>query len=63
MTRLAGFEIGNTNEAALAMKAQTSRYGSGCSAFAARATAATAGVSTTAVASLDRNTVTIVPTR
>ena len=62
MTRLAGLEIGSTNEAALATKAQINRYGSGCSAFAVRTAAATAGVSTTAVASFDKNTVTAVPT-
>src|SRR5581483_4432283 len=60
-TRLAGLEIGSTKLAALAMKAQTNKYGSG-STFAARVAAYTAGVSTTAVASFDRNTVTSVPT-
>ncbi len=55
-------EIGSTKLAALAMTAQMNRYGSGSSAFAALAAAATAGVSTTAVASFDRNTVTTVPT-
>ena len=44
------------------MKAQISRYGSGCSDLAALTEAATAGVSTTAVASFERKIVTIVPT-
>ncbi len=44
------------------MKAQMNRYGSG-RAPAALAAAYTAGVSTTAVASFDRNTVTRMPTR
>ena len=61
MTRLAGFEIGRTKLAALAIKAQTKRYGSG-SALAALAAAATAGVRTTAVASFERKIVTMVPT-
>src|SRR6202140_5692607 len=61
-TRLAGLEIGSTKLAALAMKAQMNRYGSG-STLAARVAAYTAGVSTTAVASFDSNTVTTVPTR
>jgi len=52
-TRFAGLEIGRTKLAALAMKAQIIRYGSG-SAFAVRTAASTAGVSTTAVASLER---------
>src|SRR5579883_3609073 len=60
-TRLAGLEIGRTKLAALSMKAQIKRYGSG-SAPAARAAAYTAGVSTTAVASLERKVVTITPT-
>ncbi len=42
-TRLAGLEIGSTKLAALAMKAQTNRDGSG-STFAARVAAYTAGV-------------------
>jgi hypothetical protein len=61
MTKFAGLEIGSTKLAALAMNAHMKRYGSG-STRAAVAAAYTAGVSTTAVASFDRNTVTIVPT-
>jgi hypothetical protein len=61
ITRFAGFEIGSTKLAALAVKAQMKRYGSGV-APAARAAAYTAGVSTTAVASFDKSTVTTVPT-
>ena len=59
-TRLAGFEIGSTKEAAFAMSAQTNRYGSG-STFALRTAVRIAGVSTTAVASFDMKMVTIVP--
>ena len=61
ITRLAGLEIGSTKLAALAMKAHMKRYGSGLDAGAVAA-AYTAGVSTTAVASFDSNTVTSVPT-
>jgi hypothetical protein len=57
-----GFEIGSTKLAAFATNAQTYSSGSG-SVFARRAAANTAGVSTTAVASFDRNTVVTVPTR
>src|SRR6202011_813156 len=60
-TRLAGLEIGRTNEAALAMNAHTRRYGSG-STLALRTATRIAGVSTTAVASFDMTTVTTVPT-
>ena len=60
-TRFAGFEIGSTKLAALATSAQLYNSGIG-SAFARRAAARTAGVSTTAVASLDRNTVVTTPT-
>src|SRR5581483_3444091 len=59
-TRLAGFDIGRRKLAALAMNAQASRYGSG-SVCAFRAAAYTAGVSTTAVASLERRAVTTIP--
>ena len=62
MTRFAGFEIGSTNEAALAMKAQMNRYGSGSSTLAVLTAAATAGVRTTAVASFDRKIVIAAPT-
>ena len=61
MTRLAGLEIGKTKLAAFAMSAQASKYGLG-STLALRTTARTAGVRTTAVASLERNAVTSVPT-
>src|ERR1700744_403021 len=60
-TRLAGFEIAKTNDAALAMKAHTNRYGRG-SIFALRTATRIAGVRTTAVASLDIRMVTTVPT-
>ncbi len=60
-TRLAGLEIGSTKLAALAISAQANSIGSGL-APALRAAAYTAGVSTTAVASLDRNAVTTMPT-
>src|SRR6202012_4353645 len=60
-TRFAGLDIGKTKLAALAMKAQIKRYGIGL-APACRVAAYTAGVSTTAVASLDRRTVTRTPT-
>ena len=59
-TRFAGFEIGSTNDAAFAIIAQANKYGSG-SAFDLRTAASTAGVSTTAVASFDRKTVTSIP--
>jgi hypothetical protein len=61
-TRLAGFEIGSTNDAALAMNAQANRLGSG-SAFERRTALNTAGVSTTAVASFDMRMVTAVPAK
>lgn len=61
-TRFAGFEIGSTKLAAFATNAQMYSSGSG-SAFARRAAAMTAGVSTTAVASFDRKIVVTVPTR
>src|SRR5580704_522831 len=51
-TRLAGLEMGSTNEAALAISAHAKRYGNG-SAFDLRTAENTAGVNTTAVASLD----------
>ena len=54
--------MGRTNEAALAMNAQTKRYGRG-STFALRTATRMAGVSTTAVASFDMKIVTMVPTR
>ncbi len=60
-TRLAGLEMGSTNEAALAISAQANKYGSG-SAFDLRTAVNTAGVNTTAVASLDMKIVTTVPT-
>src|SRR6187402_3443770 len=61
-TRLAGFEIGKTKLAAFAMNAHTNNKGKGfVSAFFAAAK--TAGVSTTAAASLDRNVVTATPTK
>lgn len=59
-TRLAGFEIGRTNDAALAMNAQMNSSGSG-SALAFFAAASTAGVRTTAAASFDRKVVTTMP--
>lgn len=62
MTRFAGLEIGSTKDAALAIRAQMNRKGSGFLTFAVLMAAATAGVSTTAVASFDRKIVTIVPT-
>src|SRR5471030_1301798 len=61
-TRLAGLDIGKTKLAAFAMNAQTNSRGNGfVSAFFAAAN--TAGVSTTAAASLDRKVVTTTPTR
>ncbi len=62
MTRFAGLETGSTKLAAFATKAQMNKHGRGSRTFAARVTAKTAGVSTTAVASLDKNTVTTTPT-
>ena len=59
---LAGFEIGSTKLAALATNAQTNSSGSG-GVFAFFAAANTAGVSTTAVASLERNAVMTTPTQ
>src|ERR1700733_4385866 len=61
-TRFAGLEIGKTKLAAFAISAHASKYGFGAT-FTRRTTASTAGVSTTAVASLERNAVTTVPTR
>src|ERR1700727_2909531 len=58
-TIFAGLEIGRTKLAAFAIKAQANKYGR-ASTFAFRTAAYTAGVRTTAVASLERNTVTIV---
>ena len=55
--------MGSTNDAALATKAQINKYGIGSFTFPAFIAAITAGVSTTAVASLDKNMVTIVPTK
>src|SRR5471032_659617 len=59
---LAGLEIGSTKLAALATSAQTNSSGSG-GVFAFLAAANTAGVSTTAVASFDKNAVITTPTR
>ena len=59
---LAGFEIGSTKLAALATNAQMNSNGSG-GVFAFLAAANTAGVRTTAVASLERNAVITTPTR
>ena len=59
--QLAGFEMGSTKLAALAMKAQIIRNGS-ASTPALRTAACTAGVSTTAVASFDSSTGTPMPT-
>ena len=53
--------VGSTKDAALAMKAQTNKYGNGVMR-ALRTAARIAGVRTTAVASLDINMVTTVPT-
>src|ERR1700735_1793248 len=60
-TRFAGLEIGRRKEAALAIKAQTKRYGRGFT-LALRTAVKIAGVRTTAVASFDMKIVTIVPT-
>src|ERR1700722_11626394 len=60
-TRFAGFEIGNKNDAAFAINAQTKRYGNGVTR-ALRTAAKIAGVNTTAVASFDIKMVTAVPT-
>ena len=57
----AGLEMGSTKLAALATNAQMKRKGSGLTS-ALRVAAYTAGVSTTAVASLERNVVTTTPT-
>ena len=62
MIRFAGFEIGRTKLAALAMNAQINIKGSGFFTLAALVAAHTAGVRTTAVASFDIETVTTVPT-
>jgi hypothetical protein len=59
-TRFAGFEIGRTNEAGLAINAQANRYGSGCT-LAFRIAVRMAGARTTAVASFDMKIVTRVP--
>ena len=61
-TRLAGFETGSTKLAALAISAQANKCGKGRLSWAVLAAASTAGVSTTAVASLDMKVVTTMPT-
>ncbi len=59
-TRLAGFEMGRTKLAALAISAHASRCGRG-STLARRSAASTAGVITTAVASFESSAVTTTP--
>ena len=60
MTRLAGLEMGRRKLAALAMSAHASKCGRGFTS-SRRTMVSTAGVSTTAVASLERKAVTPVP--
>src|SRR5580692_2969294 len=60
-TKFAGLEMGSTKLAAFATSAHEKRYGSG-GALARLTAVNTAGVRTTAVASLDMKTVTSTPT-